>query len=68
MLSSVRDPKTGEIQLHDMWVSAKWVGSRRTVRQCIDYLTYLNWLSAVMATDFKIEGSEITFPPFDKAS
>jgi hypothetical protein len=54
MLAPVRDPKTGEIILHDIYVAGKWVGSRRTIRQCIDWLTYLNWPSAVMAGDFKI--------------
>lgn len=27
--------------LFDLYVSGKWVGSRRTVEQCEDWLTYL---------------------------
>lgn len=48
MLIPVRDPETREIILHDVFVAGKWVGSRRTIRQCIDTLIYLNWPSAVM--------------------
>jgi hypothetical protein len=27
--------------LFDLWVAGKWVGSRRTVEQCEDWLSYL---------------------------
>jgi hypothetical protein len=50
MLVSVRDSKTGEVILHDIFISGKWVGSRRTIRQCIDTLTYLEWPSAVIGS------------------
>ena len=62
MLAPVHDPKTGEVILYDIFVAGKWVGSRRTVRQCIDALTYLKWPSAVIATDFQIIHDRIFFP------
>jgi hypothetical protein len=29
------------VLLFDLWVAGKWVGSRRTVEQCKDWLSYL---------------------------
>lgn len=68
MLAPVYDPKTRELILYDIFVNGQWIGSRRTLQQCIDALKYHNWESWIIATDYKIEGSRITFPPFDKAT
>lgn len=53
MLKPVRDPQTGEIQHHDIYVAGKWIGSRRTLAQCIDELRRQGWPSAVMAGDME---------------
>lgn len=42
-LVPVHDPKTGEIQLYDMYIENKWHGSRRTKEQCELY--YDQWLN-----------------------
>lgn len=36
----VKDDR-GFALLFDLWVNGKWVGSRRTVEQCEEYLTSL---------------------------
>lgn len=33
-LKPVADPKTGEVQLIDIFIDGKWIGSRRTEEQC----------------------------------
>lgn len=62
MLAPVHDPKTGAIILYDIFVEGKWVGSRRTIPQCIGWLTTLKWPSAVIATDSQINQEQIKFP------
>lgn len=55
MLAPVTDPKTGEVILHDVWVAGRWIGSRRTIDQCVEALRHERWPSAVLATDYRIE-------------
>lgn len=55
MLAPVVDPKTGATILYDIFVHGDWVGSRRTIAQCIKYLTYLRWPTAVLANHYRIE-------------
>lgn len=31
----------GHVLIYDLWVAGKWVGSRRTMRQCEFWLSYL---------------------------
>jgi hypothetical protein len=47
MLVSVRD-KDGEIVLHDIYVAGHWIGSRRTIAQCIEALRWRDWPSSVI--------------------
>lgn len=37
---AVKDAR-GFALLFDLWVDGEWVGSRRTVEQCEDYLSHL---------------------------
>lgn len=37
---AVKDHR-GFALLFDLWVNGKWVGSRRTVEQCEEYLSWL---------------------------
>jgi len=37
---AVKDER-GFALLFDLWVNGKWVGSRRTVEQCEEYLSWL---------------------------
>lgn len=37
---AVKD-ENGYALLFDLWVDGVWVGSRRTIRQCEDYLSHL---------------------------
>lgn len=61
MLCPLTDPKTGEVILYDIFVAGTWVGSRRTIPQCIQQLRTEGWPSSVLATDYQIEGSKIIF-------
>ena len=60
MLAPAPD-EDGGVLLYDIFVAGKWVGSRRTIKQCIETLTHLEWPSAVLATNYRIEGSKIIF-------
>jgi hypothetical protein len=31
----------GFVVVYDLWVAGKWVGSRHTIEQCEDWLSYL---------------------------
>lgn len=33
-LKPVADPKSGEVQLIDIFIDGQWIGSRRTEEQC----------------------------------
>ena len=61
VLVAHHDPKTGEIDLHDIFVAGRWVGSRRTIPQCIDALRYHEWPSAVIGGEFQINHEHIFF-------
>lgn len=37
----VRDERTGEVILYDMYVDSKWCGSRRTLEQCAAFFESL---------------------------
>lgn len=63
MLLPVYDPKTRELQLYDMFVNGKWIGSRSTLNAAIETLKYHGWESWIIATpDFQIKDDRIIFP------
>jgi hypothetical protein len=62
MIVSVPDD-SGGVLLHDIFVAGKWVGSRRTVAQCIETLRYREWPSCVIASDYQINHGELFFGP-----
>lgn len=55
MLCPVIDPDTGEIILYEIFIAGKWVGSRRTIHQCIETLRHQGWPSSVLATNYEIQ-------------
>lgn len=54
MLTPVLDAE-GEVILYDVWVAGRWVGSCRTIPQCIEKLRNERWPSSVLATNYRIE-------------
>lgn len=54
MLAPLVDPDTGDTILYDIFIEGKWIGSRRTIPQCIEALRFRGWPSAVLATNYKI--------------
>lgn len=63
LLIPLVDPKTDRVILYDIFVAGKWVGSRRTVAQCIDRLRHLEWPSPIIATNYTINQGKIIFGP-----
>lgn len=56
----------GRTILYDIFVAGQWVGSRRTIAQCIEVLRNQGWPSSVLASNLEMVGGRIIFTDAEK--